>query len=264
MVTKTKISKVIIRDYEKLIREISEINGIIYHNKSICKIYLRENAKRDRKLGRNVFLGSHFMYRSPYDGKLLSGNFYNVGISNYQEKTEIIERKGTNYFVALAYEAFEKFVRSITARIIVNNKRRACEINERLGFSTYKSCVLHLQSQNRNNIEIVNLLRSLCPDFDASIRKEKGLRNFINFYRVFTKCRNHIIHSNDFIDIKLFEKPEKVDEKFAIRYFGIKKHRGNKYIIDLSDTYQETLQTTGSFAYLIMKSLDSSFVISKP
>lgn len=166
----------------------------------------------------------------------------------------------TNYFVVLAYESFEKFIRSITARIIINNKRKAIEVNERLGFSSYKSCYLYLQNFYKNNSEIIGLLRSMNDDLDKSFKKEKGLRNFLNFYRVYSKCRNHIVHANDLISVSILQKPEIIDEKFAIRYFGVQKTKRNKYLIDTRMSYKETLQTITSFAYLIITSFDSSHV----
>ncbi len=256
----TKISGLVIKDYEKLVREISELNGIIYHHKSINEAYLKQNKLRDKKTVGKFFLISHFYYRSPYDGSLIPGDFYTVGLRNYAVKAKLVGRKVANYFVALGYESFEKFLRSITARIIINNKKKAIAANERLGFSSYKSCLLHLQNQYKNNSDIIGLLRRMCDDLDTSFKKEKGLKNFLNFYRVYSKCRNHIIHSNDLIDITYLQKPEIVDEKFAIRYFGARKGRKGKYIIDSTDSYHETLKTVVSFAYLIITSFDSTFI----
>lgn len=97
-------------------------------------------------------------------------------------------------------------------------------------------------------------------DLDKSFKKEKGLRNFLNFYRVYSKCRNHIIHTNDLITVSILQKHELVDEKFAIRYFGVRKAKGNMYLIDTRISYKETLQTITSFAYLIITSFDSTQV----
>lgn len=257
---RTKISKLVIKDYEKLVKEVSELNGIIYHHKSVHEVYQKHMGKRREKGERNFILGSRLYYRSPYDGKLISGNSYTVDIKNFQVKTFNINRKAINYFVALSYEAFEKFLRSITARIIINNKTKAIVVNERLGFSSYRSCLLYLQTQYRNNSDIVSLLRKLSPELDTSFKKEKNLRNFLNFYRVYSKCRNHIIHSNDIIDIATLRKPEIIDEKFANRYFGVKKLKDTKCIIDTVDCYNDALTTAVSFAYLIICSFDSTFI----
>ncbi len=260
MGNRTKINKLVIKDYNKLIKEVSELNGIIYHYKSIQNAYLRQTDLRKKSIDNELFLGSHFLYYSPINGKLIFGDFYKVNIKNYSSKTQLISRKVINFFVALAYESFENFLRSITARIIINNKTKAIEIDQRLGFSSYKSCFLYLQSNFRNNSEIVSLLRKICPDLDKSIKKEKGLRNFLNFYRVYSKCRNHIIHSNDLISLSKLEKSEMIDVKFAERYFGTTKTKRNNAIIDTTETYHETLQTIVSFAYLIINSFDSSFL----
>src|SRR4029078_5519377 len=106
----------VIRDYEKLISEISEIDGILYHHESIIKIYSKQFENLDKKRVGKFFLGSHFNYRSPYDGKFIWGDFYKVDKNNFSKKVELITRKTNNYYVALAYEAFEKFLRSISAR----------------------------------------------------------------------------------------------------------------------------------------------------
>jgi len=254
-----KISKTVIQDYDKLVEEISKLNGTIYHSRLIIETYLTANARRKKKDADKFFLASRLYYRSPYDGKLIAGESYSVGVKNYKEKVAEIERRMINYFIALAYESFEKFIRSITARIIVNNKRRAIEVSERLGFSSYKSCCLYLQSNYKNNSDIIGLLRSMNDDLDKSFKSAKGLRNFLNFYRVYSKCRNHIIHSDDLISVSILQKHEVIDEKFAIRYFGVQQTKGNKYIIDTSISYREVLQTITSFAYLIITSFDSSY-----
>ena len=255
-----KISKTIIKDYNKLVEDISRLNGMIFHSQSIFETYLRANSKRQKKDADLFFLGSRFVYRSPYTGKLITGKSYTVGVKNYKQKVVDIERRLINHFVALAYESFEKFIRSITARIIVYNKRRAIEVSERLGFSSYKSCYLFLQNSYKNNSDIIGLLRSMNDDLDKSFKKEKGLRNFLNFYRVYSKCRNHIIHTTDLITVSILQKHELVDEKFAIRYFGVRKAKGNMYLIDTRISYRETLQTITSFAYLIITSFDSTQV----
>ena|SRR5258705_7849729 len=148
-----------------------------------------------------------------------------------------------------------------TARIIVNNQKKAKQADEILGFSSYDSCLLFLQNQYKNNSKIISLLRKLSDELNSSFNKEKGLRNFLNFYRVYSKCRNHIIHSNDLVGINTFKKPELVDEKFAIRYFGIRMDgQRRKYVIDTTESYKETLETIVKFAYFIITSFDSSFI----
>ncbi len=261
MTKKVKINWHVLNDYKKLISEISQLNGLIYHNKSIIKTYLRRVESWDKKRIGKFILGSRFLYNSPYDGRLISGDFYTVSKTNFKDKVSLLERKTNNYFIALAYECFEEFIRSITARIIINNRKTAESINGKLGFSSYKSCLLYLQNQYKNNSNIIGLLRKLSVVLDSSFVKEKGLRNFLNFYRVYTKCRNHIIHTNDVIDINAFKSPEAVDEKFAIRYFGVYANKkGTKYIIDTSDTYKEALETIAGLAYLIISSFDSTII----
>ncbi len=261
MSKKMKISRLIIKDYEKLISDVSEINGILYHHESIFEIYSKHISKVDSKKFGDFRLGSHFHYNSPYDGKMIWGDFYKLRTGNFTNKVGLISRKANNYYVALAYEAFEKFLRSITARIIINNKKAAQDADETLGFSSYKSCIIFLQSQYRNNSKIISLLRKLSLELDDSFKKNPGLSNFLNFYRVYSKCRNHIIHSNDFIDIRSYRNFGKIDEKFALRYFGVKENKqGSSYIIDTTNTHREVLATIASFAYLIITSFDSTFI----
>ena len=261
MSKKIKISKQVIKDYEKLVSEISELNGLIYHNSSIAKIYLKEIGRWDKKRINDFLLGSNFIYYSPYNGKPIFGNFYTVKTKNLNDKISLLQRTTNNYLVAMAYEAFERFLRSITSRIITNNKKAAENVNPKLGFSSYTSCLLFLQGQYRNNADIISLLRKLSHELHSSFEKEKGLRNFLNFYRVYSKCRHHIIHSNSIVDINSFKRPEVVDEKFAIRYFGVYANKTKtKYIIDTTNTYREVLKTIASFAYLIVTSFDSKII----
>lgn len=261
MKRKMRISKKVISDYDKLISELSLINGSIYHHNSIVEIYLEEIDKRNKIIKRDVFLGSRFSYRSPFDGKLLFGEIYKTGSKDFRKKSKTILRKVTNYYVAIAYEAFERFLRSITARIIVSNQKKAKGVDAVLGFSSYNSCLIFLQSQYKNNEKIIALLRKLSEDLNSSIEKEKGLRNFLNFYRVYSKCRNHIIHSNDLVSADTIKKPQAVDEKFAKRYFGTTLNcRTKKLVIDTTHTYEEALETIAKFAYFIIISFDSSFI----
>lgn len=256
-----KISRYVTSDYKKLISAISVLNGLIYHNKSIIRTYLRQVENWDKKRIGKFILGSRFLYSSPFGGRLISGDLYTVSKTNFKDKVSLLQRKTNNYFVALAYECFEAFIRSITARIIINNRRTAEAIDEKLGFSSYRSCLLHLQNQYKNNSNIISLLRKLSIELNSSFVRERGLRNFLNFYRVYSKCRNHIIHANDMIEINAFKNPEAVDEKFAIRYFGVYANKkGTKYIIDTTVTYKEVLETVAGFAYLIITSFDSTVI----
>jgi hypothetical protein len=256
-----RISKQILRDYEKLVSEISEINGMIYHHKSIIKTYSSQIKNLYKKRSLDFVLGNHFNYRSPHDGKFIWGDFYTVDKKNFSSKVQIISRKVSNYYVAIGYEYFEKFLRSISARIIINNKKLVEDENPRLGFNSYKSCLFHLQDKYKNNLDLVHLLKNINPELKRSFEKEKGLKNFLNFYTVYSICRNHTIHSNDFIDVKIFKAGDPVNKEFAVRYFGIElDKKQTKYLIDTTDTYDETLKTIVSFAYLIISSFDSTFI----
>ena len=258
MTKKIKISKRIINDYKKLVSSISEINGFIYHHKGIVKDYSNQVRQWDRKISDKIVSGSRFHYRSPYDGKFIWGDFYKANRRNLSNKLERINRNMTNYYVAMAYEAFEKFLRTVTARIIVNNKKEAQQLDEILGFSSYKSCVLLLQNHYRDNTKIISLLRRLNKDLHEAFEKHRELNNFLHFYRVYSKCRNHIIHSDSLVDINKFKKPE---DAFAIDYFGINPDKkSNKYLIDTTNTYKKVLETIASFAYLLISSFDSAFI----
>jgi hypothetical protein len=173
---KIKISKQIIKDYKKLVSEISEINGFIYHHIGIIDSYSKQVEKWDRKISDKLVSGSHFHYRSPYDGKFIWGNFYKANQKNLSNKLAIITRNVANYNVAMAYEAFEKFLRIITARIIVNNKKEAQRLDEILGFSSYKSCILLLQSHYRDNTKLISLLRKLNSDLDGAFKDHWQLK----------------------------------------------------------------------------------------
>src|SRR4030095_15023447 len=224
MKKKIRISKKVISDYEKLISKISEINGVIYHHQGIIKAYSNQIQKIDRKVSEKIVSGSHFYYRSPYDGKFIWGDFYRANRKNLPFKLEAISRDITNYYIAVAYEFFEKFLRTLTARIIVNNKKEAQQVDEILGFSSYKSCMLLLQSQYRDNTKIISLLRKLNNDLHEAFNKHWELNNFLNFYRVYSKCRNHIVHSNGLIDVNKLKNSE-IEEAFGMDYFGTKINR---------------------------------------
>lgn len=86
-------------DYKKLISEISELNGLIYHNKSINKTYLRQVENWDKKRIGKFILGSRFLYKSPHDGRLISGDSYTVSKTNFKDKVSLLQRKANNYFV---------------------------------------------------------------------------------------------------------------------------------------------------------------------
>ena len=259
MTKKFRISKRIIGDYEKLVSVISEINGFIYHHKGIVKGYSTQAKQIDPKIAKKIISGSHFHYYSPYDGKFIWGDFYKANSKNLHIKLETISRSVTNYYVSMAYEEFEKFLRTITARIIINNKKEAQQLDEILGFSSYKSCKLLLQS-HRDNTKIIGLLKRLNNDLQEAFKKHWELNNFIHFYNVYSKCRNHIIHSNGLVDISRFKNPE-IEEAFAIDYFGIKPDKkSKKYLIDTNRTYKKVLETIVSFAYLLISSFDSTFI----
>lgn len=254
-----RIGKSVAKDYQKLVSEVSKIGGMISHFRSMVKIYSNTVSSWDKKVADGFLLGSHFVYHSPYDGKLLWGDFYTVKQKNVIVKSEIIDVKVCNYFVSLAYEAFEKFLRSITTRIIINNKKAAELANKELGFSSYRSCFLYLQKKYKENNEILSLLRKLNPQLDNSFKTKIGLRNFLNFCRVYTMCRNHIIHADGFISMDTIKKQDAVDEKFAVRYFGVRKGgRRDKWTIDTRGTHREALQTIVELAFLLITSFDSN------
>src|SRR6187399_315899 len=131
---------------------------MIYHHKSIIKTYSSQIKNLYKKRSLDFVLGNHFNYRSPHDGKFIWGDFYTVDKKNFSSKVQIISRKVSNYYVAIGYEYFEKFLRSISARIIINNKKLVEDENPRLGFNSYKSCLFHLQDKYKNNLDLVHLL----------------------------------------------------------------------------------------------------------
>lgn len=260
MTRKFRISKRVIGDYEKLVSAVSEINGFIYHHKGIIKAYTSQVKQIDSKVSQKIISGSHFHYNSPYDGKFIWGDFYKANTKNLHSRLEIISRNVTNFYVSKAYEEFEKFLRKITARIIINNKKDAQQIDEILGFSSYKSCMLLLQSHYRDNTKIIGLLKRLNTDLRKAFEEHWQLNNFLHFYKVYSKCRNHIIHSNGLVDISRFKNPE-IEEAFATDYFGIRHDKkSKKYVIDTSQTYKKVLETIVSFAYLLISSFDSTFI----
>jgi hypothetical protein len=171
MTKKVRISKHVKSDYERLLKEVSEINGIIYHHNSIINVYKKQVPSWNKKAIRDFYSGSHFVYHSPYDGKLLWGDFYTVKTKNFAEKIDLIARKTSNYHVSSAYESFEKFLRSITARIIINNRKKAELVDKELGFSSYNSCLIYLQKKYKNNTDIVSLLSNLNDDLKSSFKK---------------------------------------------------------------------------------------------
>ena len=97
MKKKVKINKLVIKDYEKLVAEISEINGMLYYQNSIIEKYLKSMKAEDIKRISKFFLGSHFNYRSPIDGRFIWGDFYTITSKNYTDQTKLLNRKANNF-----------------------------------------------------------------------------------------------------------------------------------------------------------------------
>lgn len=250
----TLIGKQIERDYLQLMQELGQINGMIYHTRSVYKNYIE--SFKEFKFQRDGFLFSRLYFYSPLDGNLVdSGSrIYEVGKHNLQTSTSVLLRKSMNYYTLQSYEAFESFLRLITARLITKYKKQSLSFDEKLGFSNVNSCKLFLASQYKNNLDLIVFLKYLLPDLKDAFSKNKRLQSYLHFYKAYTTARHCIVHTNEKISKSAKAKLKDSQDVHYLENYFLDSSISN--IIDTTHKADRIVSQIASLAHLIITSFN--------
>ena len=252
---------------------ILELQGTLRHIERILLKDLKSiNSKELLNSGVNLSHGSHLII-GDLTGPDANGwkINYPTGISrvieveNYQKEIDSLIKRESAYMKAQAYEAFETFLKDITATYLFLNKYLATQISEEyqqlLTLEEYKNTLRKSlrrkgdSFKGANNEGFFNFFKSQSTNYkNFESHNNSGLK-IREWYEVYSEVRHAIIHSGNFI------KEERLKEWNKNKFVLLRENfpytkSGASYKLEISSSSAlKTLNMISELAFQVFKFL---------
>lgn len=221
-----------------LFYHLNTLNGLLFildnQLKNFEKLYRDSISKSSFDISM-IFSGTRLVIRDltewPGDGcprYYLSGKFSSKG-EEYFELIRVLLARESAWTVSQAYEAFEKFLKDISATLLLNNQQLAeTEKVERFE-SEKKSHNLektnisfwrtYLDYHYRTNTEKLKFLRKISPDISKSETQNNRVINLTDWFAVAEELRHSATHSNFIIQTGRMKDWSKAKREILEKHF---------------------------------------------
>jgi len=201
-----------------LFYHFNTLNGLMFtidnQLKNFEKLY-RDSISKSSFDVSIIFSGTSLVIRDltewPDDGWARyypSGKFSSKG-EEYFELIRVLLAREAAWTVSQAYEAFEKYLKDITATLLLNNQYIAetyqvkkFELDKR-SHNLKKSDIYfwraYLDYHYKTNSDKLKFLRKICPDISNSETQNNRVINLTDWFAVVEELRHSITHSNSII-----------------------------------------------------------------
>lgn len=193
-----------------------------------------------------------------------SGKFVSQG-EEYLQKIDVLVSRESAWTISQAYEAFETFLKDITAAFLHINSQYAD--TEKLTKSNSKLKKLSLEPTDieywknfirlnyRKNIDLLKFLREIAPELKEAEKQNNYAIDLTEWYTVVTEVRHAATHSNMLIKSRKMLSWSPGTHQLLTHFFPGKNTAGC-YTLELSRKDAETsLRLFAEYAFAVFKCL---------
>ncbi len=229
-----------------LFYHLNTLNGLLFTLEgqltSFEKLYRESIAEASIDISA-IFSGSSLAIRDltewPQNGFAIyypSGVFSSKG-EEYFKIIRFLLARESSWTVSQAYEAFERFLKDISAALLLENKGLAepkklekFESDKRSNNLTETNIAFwrgYIDYNYKTNTDKLKFLREICPDISMAEMKNNRAINLTEWFSVVEELRHSATHSNFIIYAKRMTNWSKPKREILQRHFsGIKIEEG--------------------------------------
>ena len=196
-----------------------------------------------------------------------SGSFSTKG-EDYFKLVEVLLSRESAWTVSQAYEAFETFLKDISATFIFENqglvngtKLEKFELDKRskdLTKTEFTFWRKYIEYNTKNNKDILKLLRKICPDINKGEKQNNRVIDLSEWFAVVEEVRNSATHSNFIINAHKMKNWSLTKQKLLNKYFsGIFVNKEYKLNITIKEA-TFCLELFSEYAFQLYKYLSIS------
>jgi len=222
-----------------LFYHLNTLNGLLFtldnQLNNFEKLYREAISKKSFDVS-SIFSGASLAIRDitewPKDGWARyypSGNFSSKG-EEYFELIKVLLARESAWTVSQAYEAFERFLKDISATFLCENQDLAEIKNVKKFESDKKSNNLnktdtvfwrtYVDYHYKNNSEKLQFLRKLCPDISKGEIQNNRIIALTEWFGVVEELRHCATHSNFIIKTNRMKNWSKTKKEKLQKYFS--------------------------------------------
>ena len=157
-----------------------------------------------------------------------SGSFSSKG-EEYFELIKVLLTRESSWTVSQAYEAFEKYLKDISATLLLENQQLA-ETEKMDKFESYKKSNIltktdvnfwreYLDYYYKTNTKRLGFLRKICPDISKCETKNNRAIDLTDWFAVVEQIRHSATHSNFIINTDKMKNWCKAKREILTKYF---------------------------------------------
>lgn len=184
---------------------------------------------------------------------------YKVSNIDYLEKNEQLIQVFSSTLFVQSYEALETYFKDILTLYFKKNIQLAYETIGKINCVKEKDSInwektVRKIKQGTNNSELLNIFRTISPEFITSeLKNNKGI-DLSSWYKVISIARHSITHSNSIIKNDLYNQMNKVEHDILSNFFEVQKDdEGRRMIVLSAKQGSELLELICEYGFLIFK-----------
>lgn len=252
-----------------LFYHLNTLNGLLFTLEcqltSFEKLYREAIAEASFDIS-TIFSGSSLALRDltewPQNSFAIyypSGVVFSSKGEEYFKLIRVLLARESSWTVSQAYEAFERFLKNVSAVLLLENKGLAepkkvekFESDKRIDNLTELNIAFwrgYIDYNYKTNTDKLKFLRGICPDVSIAETKNNRTINLTEWFSVVEELRHSATHSNFIIYAKRMTNWSKTKREILQRYFsGIKTDEGYQLNITIKNaTFCLELFTEYSF-----------------
>jgi hypothetical protein len=196
-----------------------------------------------------------------------SGSFSSKG-EEYFKLIRVLLTRESAWTVSQAYEAFEKFLKDISATLLLENQQLAetkkvekfesDRKNNNLSKTDIAFWRKYLEYHYKTNIDKLKFLRKICPDISKGETKNNRVLDLTDWFAVVEELRHSATHSNFIINTIRMKNWSKSKREMLKTYFpGINIEQGYRIAIGIKDA-TFSLELFSEYSFQVYKFLSIS------
>ena len=261
-----------------LFYHLNTLNGLLFtlddQLKNFEKLYRDSISKSSFDIS-VIFSGARLVIRDltecPEGGVAryyyTSGKFSSKG-EEYFELIRVLLARDSAWTVSQAYEAYEKFLKDISATLFLENQQlveprkvekfesdKKSHNLEKTGISFWRT---YLDFHYKTNTEKLKFLRKICPDISKGETHNNRVINLTDWFAVVEELRHSATHSNFIIRTGRMKNWSKAKREILKKYFpGNNTERGYQLNITNKDA-TFCLELFSEYSFQVYKFLSIS------
>ncbi len=222
-----------------LFYHLNTLNGLLFNLDNQLNIFeklYRDIISKSSLDVSKIFSGASLAIRDltewPEHGWAIyypSGKFSSKG-EKYFELIKVLLARASAWTVSQAYEAYEKFLKDISAILLLENQQLAASEkiekfeSEKKTHNLKKTDIIfwrtYLDYHYKNNKEKLKFLRKICPDISKGETQNNRVVNLIEWFAVVEELRHSATHSNFIIKTDRMINWSKARQEILTNHFS--------------------------------------------